>query len=186
LLDILVAIHDEHRQRFLVRKRTRGLESLHRLLAAQSRQLGVRVAYVPGDRVVESAEVVQVVEKLFHPYSPFPLRRLAAIVARRCNTGCGMTFVANTMAFCAVVNGHAPSRIEPCLGMPSTMRDMWCMPDAGRILLDSNSIDASGPPPRRRNEPVSANALTTPSAKSSGRRASFIAALPLLFMVLCS
>ena len=30
---------------------------------------------------------------------------------------------------------------------------MWCMPDAGRILLDTNSIDASGPTPRRRNDP---------------------------------
>ena len=99
LLDVFVAVHDEHRQRFLVRKRARRLESLHRFLAAQSRQLGIRVAHVAGDRVVERTEVVEVVEKLFHPYSPFPLRRLAASVARRCNTGCGMTFVASTIAF---------------------------------------------------------------------------------------
>ena len=50
-------------------QRPRRLESLHRFLAAQSRQLGVRVAHVTGDRVVEGPEVLEVVEKLFHTYS---------------------------------------------------------------------------------------------------------------------
>ena len=97
-----------------------------------------------------------------------------------------MTFVANTIAFWANVNGHAPSRIEPCLGMPSTTRDMWCMPMAGRIRLDTNNIDASGPTPRRRNDPVSASALTTPSVNFSGDLAIRIANRPRLFMVLCN
>ena len=66
LLDVLVAIHDEHRQRFLVRKRSRRLESLHRFLATQPRQLGVRVTHITGYRVVEGTEILQVVEKLFH------------------------------------------------------------------------------------------------------------------------
>jgi hypothetical protein len=57
LLNVLVAVHDEHRQRFLVRKRSRRLESLHRFLATQSGQFGVRVTHVTGYRVVERAEV---------------------------------------------------------------------------------------------------------------------------------
>ena len=103
----------------------------------------------------KDAEILQVVEKLFHDCLPLRfllLRRdCPASDAKRCNTGCGRTRAANTIAFWLAVNGHAPSRIEPCLGMPSTIRDMWCMPDAGRILLDTNSIEASGPTPRRRN-----------------------------------
>jgi hypothetical protein len=65
--DILVAIHDE---RDSDSWRAPGrLESLHRFLVAQSRQFGVGVTHVTGYRVVESAKVVEVVEKLFHPYS---------------------------------------------------------------------------------------------------------------------
>ena len=90
------------------------------------------------------------------------------------------------MAFWAVVNGHAPSRIEPCLGMPSTIRDMWCMPEAGRILLDTNSIEASGPTPRRRNGPRSSSALSSPSVNRSGALAKRIANRPRVFMVLCN
>ena len=41
-------------------------DGLHRFLAAYPRQLGVRVTHVAGDRVVERAEIFQVVEKLFH------------------------------------------------------------------------------------------------------------------------
>jgi hypothetical protein len=60
------------------------------------------------------------------------------------------------------------------------------MPEAGKILLDINSIDASGPTPRRRNDPWSFSALINPLVNRSGGRASFIAALPRVFIVLCS
>lgn len=62
LLDVLVAIHDEHRQRFFVRQSTGRFEALHRLFAADPRQLRVRVTDVAGDGVVKRPEVLEVVE----------------------------------------------------------------------------------------------------------------------------
>src|SRR5208337_4568969 len=187
-------VHAEH-DPFAQHRAERGDDGRRRerlVVAQHPRQFGVRVSHVTGDRVVEGAEVVQVVEKLFHLYPSFPFspwRRRAANDAKRCNTGAGRTRAANSTPFWvrwAKVNGHAPSRIEPCLGMPSTIRDMWCMPEAGRILLDTNSIEASGPTRRRRNGPRSSSALSRPSVNRSGGLASFIANLPRVFMVLSS
>src|SRR4029077_17765140 len=77
LLDVLVAVRDEHRQRLLVWQSPRRFQSLNRLLAAYPRQLGVRITNITGDGVVEGPEVLEVVEELLHALAP---SRLLALI----------------------------------------------------------------------------------------------------------
>ena len=61
LLGVLVAVHDE--DGFTLFAGHRGhVESLHRLLAPEPRQLRVRIPHITGDGVVERPEILEVVE----------------------------------------------------------------------------------------------------------------------------
>ncbi len=53
-------------------RHARRVEALNGFLAAQPGQFGVRVAHVARHRVVEGAEVFQVVEKLLHQFPSLP------------------------------------------------------------------------------------------------------------------
>ena len=61
LLGVFIAIHHEDGFAFLARY-SRNLDALHRFLASQPGEFGVRVPHIAGHEIVELPEVLEIVE----------------------------------------------------------------------------------------------------------------------------